>query len=172
MKQKIKWFIASLMVMVSLQVGAQPEGKFYLYSSYKAFLSRAANGDATIDNFGIPVEITKGSTEGSYSMRFLDNGLFLALSGTTVKSDQSSAAYVTIKAGDGGNYSVELKEGQFLGIEGNTNKLGVSDDPTSDSFNAGSINAALVSASFMQTPPAKWICVVQNRKEGHDWLHA
>ncbi len=138
MKQKIKWFIASLMVMVSLQVGAQPEGKFYLYSSYKAFLSRAANGDATIDNFGIPVEITKGSTEGSYSMRFLDNGLFLALSGTTVKSDQSSAAYVTIKAdGDGGNYSVELKEGQFLGIEGNTNKLGVSDDPTSDSFNAG-----------------------------------
>ena len=55
MKQKIKWFIASLMVMVSLQVGAQPEGKFYLYSSYKAFLSRAANGDATIDNFGIPM---------------------------------------------------------------------------------------------------------------------
>ena len=129
MKQKIKWFIASLMVMVSLQVGAQPEGKFYLYSSYKAFLSRAANGDATIDNFGIPVEITKGSTEGSYSMRFLDNGLFLALSGTPVKSDQSSAAYVTIKAdGEGGDYSVEMKEGQLLGIGGKTKKQGVSDE--------------------------------------------
>ena len=136
MKQTIKWFIASLMVMVCLQVTAQPEGKFYLYSSYKAFLSRAANGDATIDQFGIPVEIKKGSTEGTYSMMFLDNGRYVALSGTTVKGDQTSAAYATIQA-DENVYSVVFGEDQRLGIEGNDNKLGVSADPTSDSFNPG-----------------------------------
>ena len=138
MKQTIKWFIASLMVMVCLQVSAQPEGKYYLYNTYKAFLSRAANGNATIDRFGIPVEIKKGSTEGTYSMMFLDNGRFVAQSGTAVKGDQTSAAYATIKAdGDKGIYTVELKDGAFLGIEGNDNTLGVSTDPTSSSFNRG-----------------------------------
>ena len=138
MKQTIKWFIASLMVMVCLQVSAQPEGKYYLYNTYKAFLSRAANGNATIDRFGIPVEIKKGSTEGTYSMMFLDNGRFVAQSGTAVKGDQTSAAYATIKAdGDKGTYTVELKDGAFLGIEGNDNTLGVSTDPTSSSFNRG-----------------------------------
>ena len=60
MKQKTKWFVTSLMlVMFCLQATAQPEGKFYLYNSAKAFLSRAANGDATVDKFGIPVEVKK-----------------------------------------------------------------------------------------------------------------
>ena len=138
MKQTIKWFIASLMVMVCLQVTAQPEGKYYLYNTYKTFLSRAANGNATIDRFGIPVEIKKGSTDGTYSMMFLDNGRYVAQSGTAVKGDQTSAAFATIKAdGDKGIYTVELKDGTFLGIEGNDNTLGVSTDPTSSSFNRG-----------------------------------
>ena len=135
-KQTIKWFIASLMVMICLQVTAQPEGKFYLYSSYKAFLSRSANGNATIDDFGIPVEIKKGSTDGNYSLMFLDNGRYVALSGTTVKGDQTSAAYATITA-DEDVYSVVFGEDQRLGIEGNDHTLGVSNNPTSNSFNAG-----------------------------------
>jgi hypothetical protein len=132
MKQTIKWFIASLMVMVCLQVSAQPEGKYYLYNTAtKVFLSRAAK-NANVDAFGIPVEIKKGSTDGTYSMMFLDNGRYVAQSGTAVKGDQTSAAYATIKAdGDKGIYTVELKDGTFLGIEGNDNTLGVSTDPTS-----------------------------------------
>lgn len=126
MKQKTKWFITSLMlVMVCLQVTAQPEGKFYLYNTAKAFLSRSANGNATIDRFGIPVEVKKGAN--GYSLMFLDNGCYVALSGTTVKGDQSSAAYAAIEV-DGDNYTVSLKEGEFLGVESSTGTLSVKAD--------------------------------------------
>ena len=73
MKQTIKWFIASLMVMVCLQVAAQPEGKFYLYNTaYKVFLSRSATS-ANVDAFGIPVEIKKGSFHEYISFQLLTN---------------------------------------------------------------------------------------------------
>ena len=132
MKQKTKWFITSLMlVMVCLQVTAQPEGKFYLYNTAKAFLSRSANGNATIDRFGIPVEVKKGAN--GYSLMFLDNGCYVALSGTTVKGNQSSAAYAAIEV-DGDNYTVSLKDGEFLGVESSTGTLSVKADASG--FNA------------------------------------
>ena len=134
MKQKTKWFVTSLMlVMFCLQATAQPEGKFYLYNSAKAFLSRAANGDATVDKFGIPVEVKK-SDEG-YSLMFLDNGRYVAPSGSTVKGDVTSAAYATITA-DGDNYTVALKEGEFLGVDGSNGALAVKADASASGFNA------------------------------------
>ncbi len=134
MKQKTKWFVTSLMlVMFCLQATAQPEGKFYLYNSAKAFLSRAANGDATVDKFGIPVEVKK--SDAGCSLMFLDNGRYVAPSGTTVKGDVSSAAYATITA-DGDNYTVALNEGQFLGVDGNNGALAVKDDASASGFNA------------------------------------
>ena len=134
MKQKTKWFVTSLMlVMFCLQATAQPEGKFYLYNSAKAFLSRAANGDATVDKFGIPVEVKK-SDEG-YSLMFLDNGRYVSQSGSTVKGDETSAAYATITA-DGDNYTVALKEGEFLGVDGSNGALAVKADASASGFNA------------------------------------
>ena len=134
MKQKTKWFVTSLMlVMFCLQATAQPEGKFYLYNSAKAFLSRAANGDATVDKFGIPVEVKK-SDEG-YSLMFLDNGRYVAPSGSTVKGDVTSAAYATITA-DGDNYTVALTEGEFLGVDGSNGALAVKADASASGFNA------------------------------------
>ena len=134
MKQKTKWFVTSLMlVMFCLQATAQPEGKFYLYNSAKAFLSRAANGNATVDKFGIPVEVKK-SDEG-YSLMFLDNGRYVAPSGSTVKGDVTSAAYATITA-DGDNYTVALTEGEFLGVDGSNGALAVKADASASGFNA------------------------------------
>ena len=131
MKQKIKWFIASLMVMVSLQVGAQPEGKFYLFNTaYKVFLSRTASG-SNVDQFGVPVEIKKGTS--GYSLQFLDNGLYVAVEGEAVKSDASSAAYATINAVDGG-YTVEFTADKLLGVEGNDGTAACKNKPESSSF--------------------------------------
>ena len=122
-----------MLVMFCLQATAQPEGKFYLYNSAKAFLSRAANGDATVDKFGIPVEVKK-SDEG-YSLMFLDNGRYVAPSGSTVKGDVTSAAYATITA-DGDNYTVALTEGEFLGVDGSNGALAVKADASASGFNA------------------------------------
>ncbi|MCR5043109.1 MAG: tyrosine-protein phosphatase [Bacteroidaceae bacterium] len=134
MKQKTKWFITSLMlVMVCLQATAQPEGKFYLYNSAKAFLSRAANGNATVDKFGIPVEVKK--SDAGCSLMFLDNGRYVSQSGSTVKGDETSAAYATITA-DGDNYTVALKEGEFLGVDGSNGALAVKADASASGFNA------------------------------------
>lgn len=134
MKQKTKWFITSLMlVMVCLQATAQPEGKFYLYNSAKAFLSRAANGNATVDKFGIPVEVKK--SDSGCSLMFLDNGRYVSQSGSTVKGDETSAAYATITA-DGDNYTVALKEGEFLGVDGSNGALAVKADASASGFNA------------------------------------
>ena len=131
MKQKIKWFIASLMVMVCLQVSAQPEGKFYLFNTaYKVFLSRTASG-SNVDQFGVPVEIKKGSS--GYSLQFLDNGLYVAVDGAAVKSDGSSAAYATINAVDGG-YTVAFTADELLGVEGNDGMLACKNKPESSSF--------------------------------------
>ena len=131
MKQKIKWFIASLMVMVCLQVSAQPEGKFYLFNTaYKVFLSRTASG-SNVDQFGVPVEIKKGSS--GYSLQFLDNGLYVAVDGAAVKSDGSSAAYATINAVDGG-YTVAFTADELLGVEGNDGTLACKNKPESSSF--------------------------------------
>ncbi|MBR3477742.1 MAG: tyrosine-protein phosphatase [Bacteroidaceae bacterium] len=127
MKQTIKWFIASLMVMVCLQVTAQPEGKFYLYNTaYKVFLSRSATS-ANVDAFGIPVEIKKGSS--GYSLMFLDNGRYVAQSGTSVKGDQSSAAYAIIE-GVEGVYQIEFNGS--LGVD-NDLTLGIKAIPTDTS---------------------------------------
>ena len=127
MKQTIKWFIASLMVMVCLQVAAQPEGKFYLYNTaYKVFLSRSTTG-ANVDAFGIPVEIKKGSS--GYSLMFLDNGRYVAQSGTSVKGDQSSAAYAIIE-GVEGVYQIEFNGS--LGVD-NDLTLGIKAIPTDTS---------------------------------------
>ncbi len=134
MKQKTKWFVTSLMlVMFCLQATAQPEGKFYLYNSAKAFLSRAANGNATVDKFGIPVEVKK--SDSGCSLMFLDNGRYVAPSGSTVKGDVTSAAYATITA-DGDNYTVALKEGEFLGVDGSNGALAVKADASASGFNA------------------------------------
>ena len=134
MKQKTKWFVTSLMlVMFCLQATAQPEGKFYLYNSAKAFLSRAANGDATVDKFGIPVEVKK--SDAGCSLMFLDNGRYVSQSGSTVKGDETSAAYATITA-DGDNYTVALKEGEFLGVDGSNGALAVKADASASGFNA------------------------------------
>lgn len=131
MKQKIKWFIASMMVMVCLQVSAQPEGKFYLFNTaYKVFLSRTASG-SNVDQFGVPVEIKKGSS--GYSLQFLDNGLYVAVDGAAVKSDGSSAAYATINAVDGG-YTVAFTADELLGVEGNDGTLACKNKPESSSF--------------------------------------
>ena len=131
MKQKIKWFIASLMVMVCLQVGAQPEGKFYLFNiAYKVFLSRTATG-SNVDQFGVPVEIKKGTS--GYSLQFLDNGLYVTVDGTSVKSDGSSAAYAAINAVDGG-YTVAFSADDLLGVEGNNGTLECKNKPESSSF--------------------------------------
>jgi protein-tyrosine phosphatase len=131
MKQKIKWFIASLLVMVSLQVVAQPEGKFYLFNTaYKVFLSRTASG-SNVDQFGVPVEIKKGTS--GYSLQFLDNGLYVAVDGTSVKSDGSSAAYATIDAVDGG-YTVAFTADAFLGVEGSDATVACKNKPESSSF--------------------------------------
>lgn len=131
MKQKIKWFIASMMVMVCLQVSAQPEGKFYLFNTaYKVFLSRTASG-SNVDQFGVPVEIKKGSS--GYSLQFLDNGLYVAVDGAAVKSDGSSAAYATINAVDGG-YTVAFTADELLGVEGNDGMLACKNKPESSSF--------------------------------------
>ncbi len=131
MKQKIKWFITSLMlVMVCLQAAAQPAGKFYLYNTAnKVFLSRSATG-ANVDQFGIPVEIKEGGS--GCSLMFLDNGRYVAPNGTTVKGDQSSAVYAAIEAVEGG-YSVSFTGGNFLGVENGT--LGVKANSESTSFN-------------------------------------
>ena len=135
MKQKTKWFITALMlVMFCLQATAQPEGKFYLYNTAKAFLSRAAIGNATVDKFGIPVEVK--TVGDAYSLLFLDNGRYVALSGTTVKGDVSSAAYATITL-DGDNYTVALNGGQFLGVDGSNGTFAVKDDASASGFNAG-----------------------------------
>lgn len=125
MKQKIKWFIASLMVMVCLQAFADvPEGKYYLYNAAnKVFLSRSATA-ANVDQFGIPVEIKSGSS--GYSLMFLDNGRYLAQSGTTVKGDQSSAAYAAINEVEGG-YNVAFTEGEVLGVDATGNLKSGSD---------------------------------------------
>jgi len=125
MKQKIKWFIASMMVMVCLQAFADvPEGKFYLYNAAnKVFLSRLTT-DANVDQFGIPVEIKSGSS--GYSLMFLDNGRYLAQSGTTFKGDQSSAAYAAINEVEGG-YSVAFTEGELLGVDATGNLKSGSD---------------------------------------------
>ena len=131
MKQKIKWFIASMMVMVCLQVSAQPEGKFYLFNTaYKVFLSRTASG-SNVDQFGVPVEIKKGSS--GYSLQFLDNGLYVAVDGAAVKSDGSNAAYATINAVDGG-YTVAFTADELLGVEGNDGTLACKNKPESSSF--------------------------------------
>ena len=131
MKQKIKWFIASMMVMVCLQVSAQPEGKFYLFNTaYKVFLSRTASG-ANADQFGVPVEIKKG-TDG-YSLMFLDNGRYVAVDGAAVKSDAESVAYATIQTVEGG-YTVAFTAGELLGVEGNDGTLACKNKPESSSF--------------------------------------
>ncbi len=124
MKEKIKWFIASLMVMVCLQAFAEvPTGKYYLYNaSNKVFLSRSHNS-ANVDQFGIPVEIKSGSS--GFSLMFLDNGRYVAKSGTTVKGDQSSAAYAAIEKVEG-SYSVAFT-GEFLGVDA-TGSLKISSD--------------------------------------------
>ena len=84
MKEKFKWFIASLMVMVCLQAFAEiPEGKYYLYNTVsKVFLSRSHNS-ANVDQFDIPVEVKKGTN--GYSLMFLDNGRYVSQSGTSIK---------------------------------------------------------------------------------------
>ena len=119
MKEKIKWFIASLMVMVCLQAFAdKPEGKYYLYNTAsKVFLSRSTTG-ANVDQFGIPVEIKKG--ESGYSLMFLDNGRYVAVDGTAIKGDQSSAAYAAIEKVEGG-YSVSFTTGELLGVDATGN---------------------------------------------------
>lgn len=132
MTQKIKWFIASLMVMVCLQVMAQPEGKFYLYNTAcKVFLSRSAKS-ANVDAFGIPVEIKKGAS--GYSLMFLDNGRYVAQSGTMVKGDQSSAAYATITEVEGG-YTLAFTADELMGVEQGTDPtLVCKNEPQSSSF--------------------------------------
>ena len=131
MKQTIKWFIASMMVMVSLQVAAQPEGKYYLYNTaYKVFLSRSTTG-ANVDPFGIPVEIKKGTS--GYSLMFLDNGRYVAQSGTTLKGDQTNAAYATITEDEEG-YTVAFTADELLGVEGNDGTLACKNEPQSSSF--------------------------------------
>ena len=125
MKQKIKWFIASMMVMVCLQAFADvPEGKFYLYNAAnKVFLSRLTT-DANVDQFGIPVEIKNGAS--GFSLKFLDNGYYVAKSGTTIKGDQSSAAYAAIQAVEDG-YSVSFATGELLGVDASGNLKSGSD---------------------------------------------
>ena len=131
MKKTIKWSIACLMVMVCLQVAAQPEGKYYLYNiAYKVFLSRSATS-ANVDQFGIPVEIKNGSS--GYSLMFLDNGRYVAQSGTTVKGDQTSAAYATITEKENG-YTVAFTADELLGVEGNDGTLACKNEPQSSSF--------------------------------------
>ncbi|MBO7581498.1 MAG: tyrosine-protein phosphatase [Bacteroidaceae bacterium] len=115
MKEKFKWFIASLMVMVCLQAFAEiPEGKYYLYNTVsKVFLSRSHNS-ANVDQFGIPVEVKKGTN--GYSLMFLDNGRYVSQSGTSIKGDSESAAAATIEEIDGG-YSVTFTAGELLGVD-------------------------------------------------------
>ena len=131
MKQTIKWFIASLMVMICLQAAAQPEGKFYLYNTAsKVFLSRSAKS-ANADAFGIPVEVKKGAS--GYSLMFLDNGGYVAQSGTTVKGDQSSAAYATITEVEGG-YTVAFTADELLGVVLSDGSLTCKNEPQPSSF--------------------------------------
>ena len=132
MKKTIKWSIACLMVMVCLQVAAQPEGKYYLYNTAcKVFLSRSATG-ANVDAFGIPVEIKKGTS--GYSLMFLDNGRYVAQSGTAVKGDQSSAAYATISEVEGG-YTVAFTADELMGVDQGTDPtLVCKNEPQSLSF--------------------------------------
>ena len=115
MKEKFKWFIASLMVMVCLQAFAEiPEGKYYLYNTVsKVFLSRSHNS-ANVDQFGIPVEVKKGTN--GYSLMFLDNGRYVSQSGTSIKGDSESAAAATIEEIDG-CYSVTFTAGELLGVD-------------------------------------------------------
>ena len=126
MKQKIKWFIASMMVMVCLQAFADaPEGKYYVCFKGKFFLSRSATGPC-VDQFGVPVEIKKGAS--GYSLMFLDNGRYLAQSGTTVKGDQSSAAYATFNNALGSDgYTICFTGDDCLGVA--DGKLYFASDP-------------------------------------------
>ena len=131
MKEKFKWFIASLMVMVCLQMAAQPEGKFYLYNTaYKVFLSRTTTG-ANVDQFGVPVEI-KMALPGC-SLMFLDNGRYVAVNGSAIKSDSETASKVTLEAVEGG-YTLTFADGNLLGVEGNDGVLACKNKPASSSF--------------------------------------
>lgn len=131
MKEKFKWFIASLMVMVCLQMAAQPEGKFYLYNTaYKVFLSRTTTG-TNVDQFGVPVEI-KMALPGC-SLMFLDNGRYVAVNGSAIKSDSETASKVTLEAVEGG-YTLTFEDGNLLGVEGNDGALACKNKPASSSF--------------------------------------
>lgn len=69
-----KILTASVMMLASMCIQAQPEGQYYAYntSSHK-FLSRSTT-TPSMDNFGLPVKISTGSTAGSYTVTFMDNG--------------------------------------------------------------------------------------------------
>ena len=129
--KNLKFTLSAIMLMVSAVMFAQPEGHYYLYNSAsRQFLSRDATG-ANADQFGIPVEIKKGSN--GYSLMYLDNGRYLSQSGTTVKGDQTTATYATIESTEGG-YLVAFDN--QLGIETNGNVLTCKDAPQSSSFNS------------------------------------
>lgn len=114
----IKYILTYCFLFCWLGVAAQPIGKYYVYNEEEGkFLSR--QGDyAGIDDYGIPVKVSKSNTSDSCSICFLDNGCYVTSTEEqfTMYGCELTPDWAYFSQVRDGVYTIDFGTGEYMGV--------------------------------------------------------